>query len=93
MYAVNEASHSMPVRFHLKGVPVTVSHAIVHTIEDHEHTLTPEVMNSRDDDRVSLGGHPLSVAGSTFDFLFAPLGVTLLELSLAESRPSPVEGE
>jgi hypothetical protein len=47
------------------------------------HAGTSEVMNSRDDpQRISLTSRNMEVHGKRFEFTFAPLTVTLLELDL-----------
>jgi alpha-L-arabinofuranosidase len=94
VYAVNVTTHSLPVRFHLEDLPAMVSGGQVYTLEDHEHGLTPEVMNSRDDpERVSVSIHPAPLGGRSFEFSFSPLTVTLLEVSLAPRNGAPVHGE
>jgi len=54
-------------------------------LEDHEHSMTSEVMNSRDQPkRVSWVARPEGITGREFNFSFQPLTLTLLELMLSE---------
>ncbi|HUI42283.1 MAG TPA: alpha-L-arabinofuranosidase C-terminal domain-containing protein [Terriglobia bacterium] len=84
IYSVNATPQTMTNRFRLEGFPAAVVGGTVYTLEDREHGLTAEVMNSRDDpERVSLGSRPAHLRGTEFEFTFRPLTVTLLELRLA----------
>lgn len=84
IYSVNATAQTLPVHFRLGGFPAPAARAVVYTLEDHEHGLTPEVMNSRDDPlRVSLSSRLAALSGGAFDFSFEPFTLTLLELNLA----------
>jgi alpha-N-arabinofuranosidase len=83
IYAVNSTLNALSNRFHLAGFKTPVAAASVYTVEDKEHALTSEVMNSRDQpERVSLSTRQTEVKGSEFEFTFRPLSITLLELKL-----------
>jgi alpha-L-arabinofuranosidase len=84
IYSVNATAQTMPVHFRLDGFQAPVARGIVYTLEDHEHGLTAEVMNSRDHPlRVSLSSRLAALTGRSFDFSFKPFTLTLLELKLA----------
>jgi alpha-L-arabinofuranosidase len=81
VYAVNVTGEVKTVRFQLDlpGFSVKDGHAFV--LCDREGSLSPEVMNSRDDpDRVAIREEPATVSGNDFEWEFAPLSLTLLEL-------------
>jgi len=83
IYAVNSTLQAISTRFHLQGFHGLVSAGKVYTLEDREHAMTAEVMNSRDDPkRISLITRKTGIAGSEFEFAFPPLTLTLLELRL-----------
>ncbi|HEV2380828.1 MAG TPA: alpha-L-arabinofuranosidase C-terminal domain-containing protein [Terriglobia bacterium] len=84
IYSVNAAPQPMAIRFQLEDFAAAVASGNVYTLEDHEHGLTPEVMNSRDDpERVSVSTRAAALRGRAFEFSFKPFTVTLLELRLA----------
>lgn len=84
VYSVNATAQTMPVHFRLDGFPAPVARGIAHTLEDHEHGLTAELMNSRDNPlRVSLSSRVAALSGEAFDYSFKPFTLTLLELKLA----------
>jgi alpha-N-arabinofuranosidase len=85
IYSVNSTLQPIPTRFHLGGFMASVRAGTVYTLEDHEHAMTSEVMNSRDEPkRISLLAQQAGIAGSEFEFNFQPLTVTLLELELSK---------
>ena len=85
IYAVNTGSQSLTVGFRLRDFMTAVAGGNVYTLEDHEHGLTAEVMNSRDDpERVSTGTRPAGLRGGTFEFSFKPFTVTLLDLRVEQ---------
>lgn len=84
IYAVNSSPQAKSIRFHLEDVSGEVSGGFVEMLDDREHSLTTEVMNSRDDpNRVSSHRQPLSGLGKTFDFTFQPFALTELDLKLS----------
>src|SRR5271157_1472519 len=92
VYAVNSTPTSLITHFNLQGFEAAVTGGTIHTLEDHLHGGTAEVMNSRDDpQRISITSRPADIRESEFDFKFEPLTVTLLELRLS-SRNTKSEG-
>lgn len=86
IYAVNSTIQPISTKFDLEGFSGSVRGGTVYTLEDHEHALTTEVMNSRDNpQRVSLIIHKAKVSGREFEFTFTPFTVTLLELRVDKS--------
>jgi len=85
IYAVNSTLEAVSTTIHLDGLQASVRGGTVITLDDREHALTSEVMNSRDDpERISLRTQQAAISGSQFDFSFPPLTVTLLELTLGK---------
>jgi alpha-N-arabinofuranosidase len=85
IYSVNSTLHAMSTRFHLEGFKGSVTAGKAYILEDHEHAMTSEVMNSRDEPaRISWTTRPEGITGSAFEFDFPPLTLTLLELTLGE---------
>ena len=85
VYAVNSTLQAMATQFQLEGFASSVEGGTVYTLEDHEHALTAEVMNSRDEpERVSFSAGKAEISGKAFEFSFKPLSVTLLELKLSK---------
>jgi alpha-N-arabinofuranosidase len=85
IYAVNSTLEAVSTTIHLDGFQASVRGGTVHTLEDREHVMTSEVMNSRDDrERISLRTRQAEISGSQVDFSFQPLTVTLLELTLGK---------
>jgi alpha-N-arabinofuranosidase len=85
IYAVNSTLEALTSRVHLQGFQAPVGTGTVYTLEDKEHALTSEVMNSHDQpERVSLTTRQAEFKGSEFEFMFQPLSVTLLELRLGK---------
>ena len=83
IYAVNSTAEPLRRTFQLDGFNSGAASGRVLTLEDHVHAGTSEVMNSRDDpQRISLTSRNMEVHGKRFEFTFAPLTVTLLELDL-----------
>jgi alpha-N-arabinofuranosidase len=83
IYSVNASAQTLPVHFRLDGFPAPVARGTVYTLEDHEHGLTAEVMNSRDDPlRLSFSSRLAALSGESFDYSFKPFTLTLLELKL-----------
>ena len=83
IYAVNSTLQAMSTRFHLQGFQAPVGGGKVYTLEDREHAMTSEVMNSRDESkRISWIARQAGIAGSEFEFSFQPLTLTLLQLEL-----------
>ena len=83
IYAVNSTLEPLPRTFQLEGFKVGVAGGTVHTLEDHAHAGTSEVMNSRDDpERVSVVSRPAELRGTQFEYTFSPLTITLLESDL-----------
>jgi alpha-N-arabinofuranosidase len=85
IYAVNSTLEAVSTTIHLDGFRASVRGGTVHTLDDREHAMTSEVMNSRDDPgRISLRTRQAEISGSQFNFSFQPLTVTLLELTLGK---------
>jgi alpha-N-arabinofuranosidase len=83
IYAVNSTAEPLRQSFLLDGFKTGAVGGTVLTLEDHAHTGTSEVMNSRDDpQRVSLSSQASDIHGTRFEYTFSPLSVTLLELDL-----------
>lgn len=83
IYAVNSTAQPLRQSFQLDGFKTGAAGGTVLTLDDHAHAGTSEVMNSRDDpQRISLTLRSMEVHGKRFEFTFAPLTVTLLELDL-----------
>lgn len=85
IYAVNSTLEAVSTTVHLDGFQASARGGTVQTLEEREHAITSEVMNSRDDPaRISLRTQPAEISGNQFDFSFPRLTVTLLELPLAK---------
>jgi alpha-N-arabinofuranosidase len=82
IFAVNVTAESKTIEFKadLPGFSVKDGRAFV--LRDREEALCPEVMNSRDDpDRVAIHEDPVVLPANNFEWQFAPLSLTLLELN------------
>ncbi len=74
----------MSTNFHLEGFRNPVAGVTSYILEDRQHALSSEVMNSRDEpQRITWGAQPAGITGREFKFTFRPLSVTLLELKLS----------
>jgi alpha-L-arabinofuranosidase len=83
IYAVNSTAEPLRQSFQLEGFKSSAAGGTVLTLEDHAHTGTSEVMNSRDDPkRISVTSRLAEILGKRFEYTFSPLTVTLLELDL-----------
>ena len=81
IYAVNSTLSPLSRSLQLDGFKKDIAGGTVTVLEDHLHAGTSEIMNSRDQpERISLHSHPAGVRGARFEFTFAPLTVTLVEL-------------
>ena len=85
IYAVNSTLDAIRTTIQLEDFQSPVSGGTVYTLEDREHALTAEVMNSRDNpERISFRTQPAGVSGKEFDSTFPPLSLTLLELTMGK---------
>jgi hypothetical protein len=85
IYAVNSTLQTISIKFHLEGFKGSVRTGTAYVLEDHEHAMTSEVMNSRDEPkRISGNSQPAGITGSEFNFSFQPLTLTGLELELSK---------
>jgi alpha-N-arabinofuranosidase len=85
IYSVNSTLHAMSTKFHLEGFKGSVTAGKAYILEDHQHAMTSEVMNARDEPtRISWATRQEGITGSAFEFDFPPLTLTLLELTLGE---------
>jgi len=84
VYSVNATAQAMPIQFRLDGLPASAARGTAYTLEDHEHGLTAEVMNSRDNPlRLSTSSRLAAFDSASFNFSFKPFTLTLLEFRLA----------
>ena len=86
LYAVNTAVAPAAVSFRMEKFPSRVAKASLTVLKDREDTGTAEAMNSRDDPlRIALQTSVLDLSGAEFSVAFAPLSLTMLELTLDKS--------
>jgi len=87
VYAINSTPTPLVTRFNLQDFETSVIGGTIYTLEDHQHSGTSEVMNSRDDpQRVSITSRRADIKENQFEVKFQPLTVTLLELRLSSRK-------
>ena len=85
IYSVNSTLKPISTTFDLEGMKSSVKSGTAYVLEDHQHAMTSEVMNSRDEPkRVDWVARPAGITGTKFEISFQPLTLTLLELKLGE---------
>jgi alpha-N-arabinofuranosidase len=85
IYAVNSTLQLISTKLHLDGFQAYIGGGTVYSLEDHEHAMTSEVMNSRDEPkRISWSARPAGITGRELECIFPPLSLTLLELKLGQ---------
>jgi alpha-N-arabinofuranosidase len=81
VYGVNSTGQPLALHFRLDSFPSAVGGGRVYIVEDREHALDSEVMNTRDDpERVKTVSSAVGGRGGEFDCTFDPYSLTLLEL-------------
>ncbi len=83
LYAVNTATDSTAATFRMEAFPSHIVKVSQTVLRDRENTGTAEVMNSRDDaSRIIPLADMLELSGTEIPVSFAPLSLTLLEVTL-----------
>jgi alpha-L-arabinofuranosidase len=87
VYAINSTPAPLVTHFNLQSFEATVGGGTIYTLEDHQHSGTSEVMNSRDNPRrISITSRPADIRENQFEVKFQPLTVTLVELRLSSGN-------
>ncbi len=83
LYGVNSTEKALEVKTILAGFAGGVRKGQMHVLQDAQGSLTPEIMNARDEpDRVRVFTRRAEARGEEFVLSFAPFSVTLYEFTL-----------
>ena len=81
IFAVNTSTDPHPVLFELPGAGESATATV---LKDQQNALCAEVINTRDAPaRIKPAAYPLETRGTTFEFAFEPLSLTLLEVTMS----------
>jgi alpha-L-arabinofuranosidase len=87
IYVVNSTARPRKVRIKLKNFGGSISDTHVLTLGDGQHAGDSEAMNTHDDpSRISITATASALRGTSIEYAFAPLTVTLLECELRKPQ-------
>ena len=87
IYAVNSSARSRTLRMNLKNFGGSIIGSRVMTLSDAQHAGDSEAMNTHDDpNRISISVRTAALRGSSVQYRFQALSVTLIECNLRKSR-------